>query len=1022
MRKRLAICRGLSAAVVLSALVAVSLTHAEPAAPAGGLDPTSPEFFAQAVAPLLATHCLGCHNPSAKKSGLDLTRAESLATGGDSGPAVVPGDPESSLLWQRVAADEMPPDEAAGLNQADKDVLRRWITAGATWGPGPIDPLQFTTTRRAGYDWWSLKPIAAPPIPEVSDSQWQGSPLDAFVFARLESAGLRPSPPADRRTLICRLSFDLLGLPPSPEEVEAFVADERPEAFAQLVDRLLDSPHYGERWARHWLDVARFGESQGFERDKLRPNSWPYRDWVIAALNDDLPYDEFVRRQIAGDVLYPADPSAVIATGFLVAGPWDEVGQTQQSAAMKAVVRQDELEDLVGTTCQTFLGLTVHCARCHDHKFDPVFQVDYYRIAAALGGVRHGERASGQADLVGAEIQARRTAIEQRFTGLRDELAALESPFRELALARQAESAPQPVTPEPMARWDFDDDFADRIGSLQGAPHGSARLGDGRLHLDGVDAYVSTVPLDRPLRAKTLEAWVELDRLEQGGGGVMSVQMLDGQTFDAIVYGEREPRRWIAGSNGFGRTQDVDGPDETEADKQLVHMAVVYSSDGTITVYRNGRQYGQSYQATGPQPFEAGASQVVFGLRHAPVGGNRMLAGSIDRAQLYDRALSAAEVAASAGTVEPSVSDDELLSLLPTHLRTRREELVLAISRLEALSTLLASGPVYAVSPSTPEICHLLERGDPSQPADVVAPGGVAAVAPAKADFGLPADAADAERRTRLAEWITAPENPLTARVIANRLWHYHFGVGIVETPNDFGFNGGRPSHRELLDWLAAELVRGNWSLKQLHRTIVLSATYRQSSAFSEQAAKIDAGNRLLWRKSPLRLEAEVLRDAVLKVAGQLNPTMGGPGYHDFRTFTFNSQFYEVFDPEGYRFARRSIYRTWVRSGTNPLLDVLDCPDPSATTPARAVTTTPLQALALLNNSFMLRMADRFADRVCQEAGEAVDDQVTRAYELAYARPPRPDELAAARAFAGAHGLAAFCRVIFNSNEFLYVD
>ncbi|MGH7135177.1 MAG: DUF1553 domain-containing protein, partial [Pirellulales bacterium] len=345
-----------------------------------------------------------------------------------------------------------------------------------------------------------------------------------------------------------------------------------------------------------------------------------------------------------------------------------------------------------------------------------------------------------------------------------------------------------------------------------------------------------------------------------------------------------------------------------------------------------------------------------------------------------------------------------------------------ALSGVRHGERLLAGGPAYAVSPTEPKVTHLLRRGDTRQPADVVAAGGVAAVRADKADFGLPPDAPEAQRRAKLAEWVAAPDNPLTSRVIINRLWQYHFGVGLVETPNDFGFNGGRPSHGDLLDWLAAELIRQKWSLKQLHRQIVLSAAYRRSATYLPQAAKVDAANRLVWRKSPLRLEAETLRDAILSVAGELNPVMGGPGYRDFRTFTNNSQFYEVYDADGFAFQRRSLYRTVIRSGTSPLLDAFDCPDPSTIAPARAVTTTPLQALALLNDSFVLRMADRFAERLRGESGADTAAQIERAYRLALARAPKPEELTEAQPFVIAHGMPAFCRVLFNSNEFLYID
>jgi hypothetical protein len=445
------------------------------------------------------------------------------------------------------------------------------------------------------------------------------------------------------------------------------------------------------------------------------------------------------------------------------------------------VVRQDELEDIVGMVGQTFLGLTVHCARCHDHKFDPIKQEEYYRLAAALCGVRHGER-----DLTAAPVRER--ANQQL----------------------------------------------------------------------------------RELQREIDELWRQF----------------------------------------------------AEKSRSLVERIKVVSE--------------------------------IFHLQ-----------------KLRDR---------------------------------------------------VGATRVYAVTPGKLETIHLLRRGNPADKGPVMTPGGVKALQNVSADFGLDADSAEGERRLRLAQWITDARNPLFARVIVNRLWQYHFGSGILETPSDFGFNGGRPSHPELLDWLASELVRQNWSLKQLHRAIVLSATYRQSSRFRSEAARVDAGNRLLWRKSPLRLEAEPLRDAMLAVAGQVSRQVGGPGYQDFISFTNNSQFYEMRDPDGLSFQRRSLYRTWLRSGRSPLLDVFDCPDPSTKTPRRAVTTTPLQALSLLNNSFVLRMSERFAQRLTREAGGDVADQIRLAYRLAFGRDPAQEEVTLTLRFATQHGFPALCRVLLNSNEFLYVD
>lgn len=1005
--------------------------------------------FDTVVAPLLARKCLGCHNATDKKGGLDLSSAKTALSGGDSGAVFVPGKPAESLLSEKVSRDEMPPKKP--LADEEKQVLHRWIAAGAKWGADPIDLFKYTSATRAGYDWWSLKPLQRPALPKVADEAWASHPIDRFVLAGLEARGLMPSPAADKRTLIRRLSFDLWGLPPEPGEVAAFLADDSDYAYVKLVDRLLDSPHYGERWARHWLDVVRFGESQGFERDKLRANSWPFRDWVISALNGDLPYDEFVRLQLAGDVLYPADPRAVIATGFLVAAPWDETGQTQQSVAMKAVVRQDELEDLIGVTGQTFLGLTVNCARCHDHKFDPVSQAEYYRLAAVFAGVKHGERESLTPNPGGTDDRGaarRREELGRVERELDEQLAAFDAPIRKRILARRENSpAPAVELPQPIARWEFDGDFKDAIGELHGTAHSQARVEGGRLILDGKESYVATDPLKADLSSKTLEVWVSLGNLEQRGGGALTVQSSTGAVFDAIVFGEKDPGQWMAGSNGYARTQSFQAPLEKDADKSIVKIVIAYDSNRSVTGYRNGHRYGASYTAPSLATYEAGKSQVLFGLRHSPPGGDRSLAGSIERAALYDRALKPEEVAALAGVTSDLVTVEQILAELSPAAAGNRQQLVFDLSRIRSEMKLVSGGRVYAVTSAAPEQTYLLDRGNPAQKRDLVGAGGIKSLSGLSPDFGLSADAGEGERRRRLAEWITDIHNPLTPRVIANRLWHYHFGAGIVETPNDFGFNGGRPSHPELLDWLASELLEPTplasfrmpnaerrtpgWSLKHLHRVIVTSATYRQASRSKPEAIKMDAGNRLYWRKTPQRLEAEALRDAMLVVAGEFNSTMGGPGFQDFRTFIFNSQFYEPLDPVGFEFNRRTVYRTWVRSGRNEFLDVFDCPDPSTTAPRRAVTTTPLQALALLNNSFTLRMAERLAARATRESSgresggresTSFEQQIGRVYDLAFERNPQVEEFVEAKQFVAVHGLAAFCRVIFNSNEFLYVD
>ncbi len=984
------------------------------ASPVSGDD--APIDFDRHVAPLLARHCLECHAGADPKGKLDLSEAARAMTGGENGVVLVAGDAAKSLLWQRVREGEMPPKSK--LSEGDKSLLELWIKQGAKWGSGPIDPFRYSSEKRAGYDWWSLKPLHAPALPAIP-VEWESrirNPIDRFVLAQMKEHGLTPSATAEPRLLVRRLAFDLTGLPPLPEDVAAFEKSPTPEMYDKLLTQYLDSPHYGERWARHWLDLARYGESQGFERDKLRTNSWPYRDWVIRSLNEDMPYDQFARLQIAGDLLKPDDADGIIATGFLVAAPYDEVGQTQQSLAMRAVVRQDELEDLVGTVGQTFLGLTVNCARCHDHKFDPISQVEYYQLAACLDGVRHGERKvvnkAQWAEIVEAEIR-RRVIFE--------ELIAIEAPASEKILKSRA-AGNLPPAPTPIARWDFATDLKDQIGSLHGEPRKGAEVREGRLVVDGNTGFVTSAPIPVRLKAKTLEAWVQLATLKQAGGGVIGVQTQDGVRFDSIVFAEREPNRWMAGSEGFSRYKSFNGLDETEAATRPVQVAIVYAEDGTITAYRDGQPYGQPYDSGEAATFEPGTAQVVFGLRHGTeAGGGRLLAGSIETAQLYDRALTSDEVAASAGRTD-FVTVAELVASLSESKRTRREQLLAERTQLGERSKSLRDNSVYACTPKPPEVTRLLLRGNTGTPGDPVAPKGLAAISTASPDFGLAPDSPDQPRRVALANWIASKDNPLFARVIVNRVWQHHFGAGLVDSPNDFGFNGGRPTHPELLDHLASGFIENGWSVKKLHRLILTSSTWQQSSQRRAECATIDAENRWLWRVTPHRLEAETVRDALLSVSGMLNPQFGGPPYQDFRTFNFNSQFFEMLDPETPDAHRRTIYRTWIRSGRSSLLDALDCPDPSTTAPRRAVTTTPVQSLSLLNNSFVLRMAEATAKRLNAEDPAGTAARIDRLFLLAYGRHVLEAEQSPLVEFAEKHGLAALCRVVFNSNEFVYVE
>lgn len=869
------------------------------------------------------------------------------------------------------------------------------------------------TDERADVSWWSWQVLNRPSVPNVPVERWIRNPVDAFVLRALEVNGLQPSAPAPARSFLRRLSFDLTGLPPDPGQIARFAEDytnDPDAAVARWVDQLLAAPHYGERWARHWLDVARFGESDGYEYDKLRPHAWRYRDWVIRALNEDLPYDRFAQWQIAGDVLAADNADAIAATGFLVAGAFD--GLLPQGEKMRKIMREDEMEDLVGTVGQTFLGLTVHCARCHDHKFDPISQREYFEMASALAGVHRGDRDLPQT--------GNPEPLRQRITELKSLLGELEAPVRRQLTEQRGRSATE--APTPAALWTFEEDLRDSLGQLHGEAHGGARLEHGALWLDGRSGWVSTPPVAQSLTAKTLEVWVKPASLDQRGGAPLSLQTLDGRRFDAVVLGEREPGRWEAGSEGFQRTQSFGGDAESGPQNEFTQIVIAHDEDGTIRAYRNGEPYGKPYRAEAGPEFAPGAAQWIFGLRHGTAATpGRMFAGWIDQAAFYDRALTAAEVAASARRLQ--ISEQELLAGLTLAQRQQREQWREEITRREAELDRLLNRKAFAVVPKPAGTVHVLARGSPFQPGEPVAAGGVAAIRGLNPCFDLAPDAPEAGRRAALARWISHPDNPLFARVMVNRVWHHLFGQGLVKTPNDFGFNGGQASHPELLDWLADEFRREGWSVKRLLRLLTTSATYRQAAAPDAAALRADASNRLLWRHTPRRLDAEELRDTLLAVAGVLDRTVGGPGYRDFHMRLHKgSWFYDPIDPEGGQFNRRSIYRTWARGSVHPLLHAFDCPDPSTTTPARGLTTTPLSALALLNTSFVLRMADHFAARLREEVGQDAEQQIVRAYRLAFARDPQPREIASAREFIREHDLPAWCRVLFNANEFLHLN
>jgi hypothetical protein len=678
----------------------------------------------------------------------------------------------------------------------------------------------------ADRDHWAWHKPVRPAPPAAKDGAWPRNAIDRFVLARLEAAGLAPAPPACRETLIRRVSFDLIGLPPTPREISAFVNDPAPDAYERLIDRLLASPHYGERWGRHWLDVARFAESNGYEFDEVRPDAWRYRDYVVRAFNDDKPYDRFVLEQLAGDELFPDDPAALVATGFNLLGP------DMTDASDQAQRRQNTLNDMTDTAGLAFLGLTLACARCHDHKFEPLPQSDYYRFQAFF------TPATFRRDLPIAGRQQREAhARAQR------EYAALIKPAQE-ALAR----------------------------------------------------------LEEPYRRRLYEA--QLAKLAD----------------EARVAHETPLER------------------RTPRQKELAE--------------KTARLLDVSPQA------------VVAALSPADKARHEELRGQIKH------------------------FDDRKPPPLPV-----------AMGLQDA-----------ATAPKT----FVLERGELSQRGDEVQPGFPVILAP-----NDPPRSETAGRRATLARWVASADNPLTARVLVNRLWQHHFGRGLVPTPNDFGLRGERPTHPELLDWLATEFVARGWSIKQIHRLILLSATYQQSTAVSAQARRIDPDNRLFSRMNRLRLEGEIIRDSLLAVSGRLNPAMGGPGV--FPPVPAEAAQAWKASPDPHDHVRRSVYVFARRNLRFPFLEAFDLPDSSLSCPKRERSTTATQALALLNASDVAEAAKALAARVTAEA-TTDDERVVLAYRLALGRRPSATEMRLAREFLRESPLSELCRALFNVNEFVYPD
>jgi hypothetical protein len=778
----------------------------------------------------LQARCVVCHGKD-KESGLDLRTREGLLKGGSRGAAINPGDADGSLLYRFVAGEEkprMPLGEE--LSEYQIGLLKSWIDKGAIWEDNETvaqgekgkvyASLKPITDEQRNY--WAFRKPSRPQIPNIKNRSWVRTPIDAFILAKLEEKGLQPSPRADKRTLIRRVTFDLTGLPPSPEEINAFVADKSPDAYRKVVKRLLASPRYGERWAQHWLDVVRFGETNGFELDAEREQSWRYRDYVVKSLNDDKPYDRFITEQIAGDELDPNSFEMRVATGFLRAGPQHVVAGNQDLA----VNRQEWLTEVMFGVGNGIMGLTVGCARCHDHKFDPIPQADFYRLQAFFAASDNYDFKRPTKD----EEQAYGEAVKahgEKLKPILDEIAAIEQPYREkLTAAKRAKLEPQfanALTREERLRSDEEKRLAKEAQNM--------------LEIKWNELVASISPEDREKRA---------------------------------------------------------------ALRRRMHSIELYAPD--------------------PLP----------------------------------KALAVAD------TLNP-------------------------IPQMNILKGGDPHRPGDAVQPRFPSVTLSLDAS-PEAEIKPVQIGGFKSTG----------------RRLALARWLTGPDNPLTARVMVNRLWHYHFGRGIVATPNDFGRNGRQPTHPELLDWLAVEFSQSqSWSLKRMTEMMVLSNAYQQSSSIDGSKANVDPDNKLLWRMNRQRLDAEEIRDAVLAVNGSLTEQLGGPSIKvPLEPEVYDTIFTEYepdnlwpVHPDPRQHTRRSLYLIRKRNVRLPLLVAFDAPDLMAVCGARQISVHALQSLTLMNSEFMLSQSRALAQRLFKEASAGEVAMVSRLYEVTLARKPRPDEL-----------------------------
>ncbi len=990
--------------ILFAALMVVDTRAVEPA-----------DLFLEQIAPIFERRCIRCHNDTDRKGGLSLQSEQSMRAGSDGGEIVNAHNSAAGLLIGAISGDAPKmPKESHPLTADQVAEVLEWVKGGAKWPAGA----RLEDNLRANRNWWSLKPLIRPPVPPLLKKNLHQARtlVDHFVIARLQERDMSLSHEADRRTLLRRLSFDLLGLPPTPEQVAAFIADDSPQAYEQLVDRLLASPHYGERWARHWLDVVKYADTCGYDKDKLRPNAWPYRDYVIRSFNEDKPYERFVQEQIAGDVLFPGEPDGILGLGFIAAGPWDFIGHAElpETKIDGRIARHIDRDEMVSNTLNTFNSVTIQCCRCHNHKFDPLTQEHYYSLQAVFAAVDRADRPYN----VPPEAEQKVYELQSQLGQHKAELAKLNETVKkeggkEFAAITKRVAELKPKT-NPTAKHPAHGYHSQVVKDATSEKWVQVDLG----HEVEVDKVILHACHDDYAGIGAGFGFPVRFRVEAFGGNAdlaaaEKAVTLDDQTgrdFPNPALGPYEIK--TSGLNvRFIRVTATKLPERQHDFIFALAEIEVFDNTGKNIAIQCNVTAADSIEA----PVRWARSNLADGIwPHAT-----------DPAALKELAVVQAthrQILARINTPERAAVREQIEEKIAV---TTTQILDLTAGRMVyAAATHFQSNSEFKPTMGKPRTIRLLDRGNILTPGDVMRPGTIPIPDKVQPWFELNPDHGEGDRRAALARWLTRHDHPLTWRSIVNRVWLYHFGEGIVATPNDFGRMGKLPSHPELLDWLATEFRDSGQSFKELHRLLVTSAVYRQTSEYHEKHAVIDASNRYLWRMTRRRLEAEEIRDATLAVSGQLADKMGGPGYYLFvLEKNVHSPHYEYhkFDPEDPTSHRRSIYRFIVRSQPDPFMTTLDCADSSQSTPNRNETLTSLQALSLMNNKFILAMSREFGERLQRERPR-LPQQIERGMQLVTGRSLTERERQQLEGYARTHGLTSCCRVLLNLSEFCYLD